>query len=105
MNLPNQNTSFNHAPPKLLGTVAILLPLTRDRLLQVESESISIETLPIGLIGTVVEAYADPQRYLVEFSDAEGCEYAMAILSADELLVVHLNLTSSNPNKDSMTLQ
>ena len=84
--------------PKLLDTVAILLPLSRDRLLQVESEVIPVDSFPIGLIGTVVETYDDPQSYLVEFSDAEGCEYAMAILSADELLVVHWELTSSNPD-------
>ncbi len=83
--------------PKLLDTVAILLPLPRDRLLQVEAEDIPADPFPIGLIGTVVETYTDPQSYLVEFSDAEGCEYAMAILSADELLVVHLELTPSNP--------
>ena len=91
--------------PKLLDTVAILVPLTRDglrptgghRLLQVESEAIPADSLPIGLIGTVVETYADAQSYLVEFSDAEGCEYAMAILSVDELLVVYLELTPSNP--------
>jgi len=84
--------------PKLLDTVAILLPLTRDRLIQVESDSMPIEQLPIGLIGTVVEIYESTQTYLVEFSDAEGCEYAMAILSANELLVVHLELASGSPD-------
>lgn len=96
MNLPNGDRAIM-TQPKLLDTVAILLPLTRDRLLQVESEAIPADPFPIGLIGTVVETYTDPQSYLVEFPDAEGCEYAMAILSADELLVVHLELTPSHP--------
>ncbi|MCY7323195.1 MAG: DUF4926 domain-containing protein [Phormidesmis sp. CAN_BIN36] len=81
--------------PKLLDTVAVLSPLPRDRLIQVEP-SILTDLLPSGLIGTVVETYDETQTYLVEFSDAEGCEYAMAILPIDELLVVHLELTSTN---------
>jgi hypothetical protein len=56
-----------------------------------------LPSIPIGLIGTVVETYDKPQTYLIEFSDTEGCEYAMAILPADELLVVHLDLTPNNP--------
>ena len=74
--------------PKLLDTVAILSPLTNDRLLQVESEM----TLPIGLIGTIVQTYPETNTYLIEFSDTQGCEYAMAIVPANELLVVHLDL-------------
>ena len=77
--------------PKLLDTVAILSSLTPDRLLQVESEM----TLPIGLIGTIVETYPQTNTYLIEFSDTQGCEYAMAIVHAHELLIVHLDL---NPN-------
>jgi Domain of unknown function (DUF4926) len=84
--------------PKLLDTVAILSPLTYDRLLQVESDIIPNDILPIGLVGTVVETYTEPSTYLVEFADAEGREYAMAILHADELLVVHLELTPNDPN-------
>jgi len=77
--------------PKLLDTVAILSPLSPDRLLQVESEM----TLPIGLIGTIVQTYPETNTYLIEFSDDQGCEYAMAIVPANELLIVHLDL---NPN-------
>jgi hypothetical protein len=77
--------------PKLLDTVAILSSLTPDRLLQVESKM----TLPIGLIGTIVQTYPETNTYLIEFSDAQGCEYAMAIVPANELLIVHLDL---NPN-------
>jgi Domain of unknown function (DUF4926) len=86
------------ALPKLLDTVAVLISLNADRLLQVESEATSQLPLPIGLVGTVVEVYAESQRYLVEFADGRGCEYAMSILSADELLVVHLELESVDPN-------
>ncbi len=83
--------------PKLLDTVAILSPLSRDRLIQVEPDTIPNDILPIGLVGTVVETYTEPQTYLIEFADAQGREYAMAILPADQLLVVHLELTSNNP--------
>ena len=84
--------------PKLLDTVAVLISLNADRLLQVESEAIARLPLPIGLVGTVVEVYEESGRYLVEFADGRGCEYAMSILSATELLVVHLELESVNPN-------
>ena len=86
------------ALPELLDTVAVLTSLNTDRLLQVESEAIARLPLPIGLVGTVVEVYEEGQRYLVEFADGRGCEYAMSILSAEELLVVHLELESVNPN-------
>ncbi len=90
--------------PKLLDTVAILSPLPYDglrptgghRLIQVEPDKLAIEALPIGLIGTVVETYDNPQTYLIEFSDTEGREYAMAILPANELLVVHMDLAPIN---------
>ena len=84
--------------PKLLDTVAVLISLNVDRLLQVESETIARLPLPIGLVGTVVEVYEESGRYLVEFADGRGCEYAMSILLATELLVVHLELESVNPN-------
>ena len=84
--------------PKLLDTVAVLISLNVDRLLQVESETIAQLPLPIGLVGTVVEVYEESGRYLVEFADGRGCEYAMSILLATELLVVHLELESVNPN-------
>ena len=84
--------------PKLLDTVAVLTSLNADRLLQVESEAIARLSLPIGLVGTVVEVYKESGRYLVEFADGRGCEYAMSILSETELLVVHLELGSVNPN-------
>jgi Domain of unknown function (DUF4926) len=84
--------------PQLLDTVATLLPLTRDRLVQVELGRIPEDGLPIGLVGTVVEVYSTPKTYLVEFADGEGREYAMAILPATELLVVHLELMPGDPD-------
>jgi hypothetical protein len=84
--------------PKLLDTVAILSPLSLDRLIQVEPDTIPNDGLPIGLVGTIVEIYPESKTYLIEFADAEGREYAMAILPADQLLVVHLELTSNYPD-------
>jgi hypothetical protein len=45
-------------------------------------------------VGTVVKVYEKGSRYqyLVEFSDSKEREYAMAILPADELLVLHYEL-------------
>jgi hypothetical protein len=51
--------------PKLLDTVAILSPLPYDRLIQIEPDKLAIDTLPIGLIGTVVETYDKPETYLM----------------------------------------
>ena len=65
--------------------------LSGDRLLQGEPQM----TLPIGLVGTIVQTYPETNTYLIEFSHAQGCEYAMAIVPANELLIVHLDL---NPN-------
>jgi Domain of unknown function (DUF4926) len=84
--------------PKLLDTVAILSLLSLDRLIQVEPDTIPNDGLPIGLVGTIVEIYPELKTYLVEFADAEGREYAMAILPADQLLIVHLDLTSNYPD-------
>ncbi len=75
---------------EVLDTVATLKSIAADRLTLVEPEYESITTLPVGLVGTVVEVYGngESRKYLVEFSDPEGCEYAMAILNADEILVL-----------------
>jgi hypothetical protein len=59
--------------PKLLDTIAILSPLPYDglrptgghRLIQIEPDKLAIDTLPIGLIGTVVETYDKPETYLM----------------------------------------
>lgn len=86
--------------PKLLDTVAILKSIPVEQLTLVERESITVDRLPIGLIGVVVETYErDAENfYLVEFSDSEGCEYAIALLKSDDLLVVHYELSEVEPN-------
>lgn len=75
--------------PKLLDTVAILTALSADRLILSEDIDELIQELPLGLLGTIVEVYPQEPHYLIEFSDAEGCEYAMALMQPRELLVVH----------------
>ncbi|MDJ0660662.1 MAG: DUF4926 domain-containing protein [Crocosphaera sp.] len=77
-----------------LDTVAIINPIAKERLTLVEPEYKSIESLPSGQVGTVVEVYErdKEKQYLVEFSDNQGREYAMAILKEHELLVLHYTL-------------
>lgn len=80
---------------KLFDTVAIINPVPIEGLTLVESDYISIPSLPPGQVGTVVEVYegAEYCQYLVEFADTQGREYAMATLKEDELLVLHYELT------------
>ncbi|MEH2322100.1 MAG: DUF4926 domain-containing protein [Nostoc sp.] len=79
---------------KLLDTIATLKPIPIERLQLVEEDYTSIESLPSGQVGTIVEVYEQEEEYhyLVEFADTQGCEYAMATLRADEILVLHYDL-------------
>ncbi|BDI16653.1 hypothetical protein ANSO36C_24550 [Nostoc cf. commune SO-36] len=77
---------------KLLDTIATLKPIPIERLQLVEEDYTSIESLPSGQVGTIVEVYEQKEYYLVEFADTQGCEYAMATLRADEILVLHYDL-------------
>jgi hypothetical protein len=79
---------------KLLDTIATLKPIPVERLTLVEEDNTSISSLPNGQVGTIVEVYEEGEEchYLVEFADSQGCEYAMATLSADEILVLHYDL-------------
>jgi hypothetical protein len=79
---------------KLFDTVAIINPVPIERLTLVEPDYTSIQSLPSGQVGTVVEMYegAEDCQYLVEFADTQGREYAMATLKEDELLVLHYEL-------------
>ncbi|MEA5471602.1 DUF4926 domain-containing protein [Spirulina sp. 06S082] len=81
--------------PNLLDSVTNLYPIPRDRLTLVESAYDSIINLPRGQIGTIVEIYNRSQesKYLVEFADSCGEEYAMAILKAEEILVISYELS------------
>ncbi|MGF2039556.1 MAG: DUF4926 domain-containing protein [Nostoc sp. CmiVER01] len=79
---------------KLLDTIATLKPIPIERLQLIEENYTSIESLPSGQVGTIVEVYEQEEEYhyLVEFADTQGCEYAMATLKADEILVLHYDL-------------
>ncbi|MEH2376514.1 DUF4926 domain-containing protein [Nostoc sp.] len=76
---------------KLLDTIASLKPISIERLQLVEKDYSSIASLPSVQVGTIVEVYEQDEEYyyLVEFADTQGCEYAMATLRADEILVLH----------------
>jgi hypothetical protein len=81
--------------PKLLDTIALVVNVPHDRLSLVEPTDRPLEQLPIGLVGTIVHIYdqdAAPSKYLVEFSDAEGREEAMATLDGQEFVVLQYEL-------------
>lgn len=82
---------------KLLDTVALIKQIQRARLTLVDDDYEDIESLPPGQVGTIVEVYerGETCQYLIEFSDGTGCEYAMAILKAEEFLVLHYELTAA----------
>ncbi|MEH1781482.1 MAG: DUF4926 domain-containing protein [Nostoc sp.] len=77
---------------KLLDTIDTLKAISTERLQLVEEDYTSIESLPSGQVGTIVEVYEQEEEYhyLVEFADTQGCEYAMATLRADEILVLEV---------------
>lgn len=78
----------------LLDTITNLNPIPMARLVLVKPEYQSIQNLPIGQVGTIVEVYeGNIPRYLVEFADLQGHEYAMAVLQADEVLALHYELS------------
>lgn len=78
----------------VLDTIANLKPISRERLTLVEPEYESIEQLPVGQVGTVLEVYSgESPRYLVEFADLQGREYAVAVLEPDEVLALHYELS------------
>jgi hypothetical protein len=71
-------------------TIANLMPVARDHLTLLEPEYQEIQQLPIGQVGTILEVYlGESPRYLVEFADLQGREYAMAILQPTEILALH----------------
>lgn len=81
------------SPVTTLDTVANLKPISRDRLTLVEPEFASLQQLPMGQVGTVLEIYeGENPGYLIEFADLEGREYAMAVLALDELLPLRYEL-------------
>jgi hypothetical protein len=80
---------------QLFDTVTNIKPIIQERLTLVEPNYQSIQSLPSGQVGTIVEIYneVNPCQYLVEFADTQGREYAMATLKVDEILVLHYELT------------
>ena len=80
---------------RLLDFVAVLKPISSTRLALMGLEYASISSLTVGLVGTIVEVYDTGKecQYLVEFADSQGIEYAMAMLKADEILVLQYELT------------
>jgi hypothetical protein len=80
---------------KLLDSVALLNPVSIERLTLLEQDYTSIKSLPSGQVGTIVEVYEQGEEYyyLVEFADTKGREYAMATLKADEFLLLQYELT------------
>ena len=83
--------------PKLLDTIALLQDLPYERLTLTEIEPINTLGLPSGLVGTIVHIYdqSNPPQYLAEFSDSQGCEYAMATLQESEFLVLQYDLVAA----------
>ncbi len=85
-------------PIQLLDIATTLKPIPAQKLTLVEPEHQSIASLPTGQVGTIVEIYpteqssTDQPKYLIEFADTQGREYAMVILRADEILVLHYEL-------------
>ncbi len=61
--------------PSVLDVVALLQDLPTQRLAR-------------GQVGTIVEQL-DDENLLVEFSDDQGCAYAVAPCSRSDLLVLH----------------
>ncbi|MGB0563266.1 MAG: DUF4926 domain-containing protein [Spirulinaceae cyanobacterium] len=77
-----------------LDTIANVTPIAGDRLTLVEPEYQSIQQLPVGQVGTILEIYpGELPRYLVEFADLQGYEYAMTMLQPTEVLALHYELS------------
>ncbi|MEH1840515.1 MAG: DUF4926 domain-containing protein [Nostoc sp.] len=77
---------------KLLDTIVTLKPISIGRLQLVQEDYTSIESLPSGQVGTIVEVYEQEEYHYLVDADTQGYEYAMATLRADEILVLHYDL-------------
>jgi hypothetical protein len=78
-----------------LATVANLNPIPAERLTLVDPDYQSVEYLPTGQVGTILEVYeGDVPSYLIEFADLQGREYAMAILQTNEVLALNYELSA-----------
>ncbi len=84
--------------PKLLDTIALLVNIPTDRLSLVEDEHLLVSGLPIGLVGTIVHIHhrgEAPLQYLVEFSNSQGQEEAMATLDGQQFVVLQYELATA----------
>lgn len=83
--------------PRLLDTIAIVKPISIDRLSLMEVEYEFNSALPVGLVGTIVDIHRDSQEvdYLVEFADSDGCEFAIAYLKSNEFLTLQYELAAA----------
>lgn len=88
-----------------LDMIATLQPIVHDRLTLVEPKYEFIQQLPMGQVGTILEVYAgESLRYLVEFADQQGREYALAVLQPHEVLALHYELALDELALDEWTI-
>ena len=81
---------------KLLDVITNTRPIPIDRLTLVEPEYQHLRWLPAGQVGTIVSVHEKDSpypQYLIEFADSQGREYAMATLSAEEILAIRFELS------------
>ena len=72
-----------------------MVNVSTDHLALVENEDRLVSELPIGLVGTIVYIHQhekEPLKYLVEFSNAQGQEEAMATLDEQQFVVLQYEL-------------
>ncbi len=57
--------------------------------------------LPKGLVGTVVEIYAQGEAYEVEFSGSDGEAFAMETLKPEQLFLLHFELPAAQARESA----
>jgi Domain of unknown function (DUF4926) len=84
--------------PKLLDTIALLVNVPPTNLSLVEGKNLLESGLPIGLVGTIVYIHQrekETSQYLVEFSNSQGQEEAMATLDGQQFVVLQYELAAA----------
>ncbi|MCU0537743.1 MAG: DUF4926 domain-containing protein [Hydrococcus sp. Prado102] len=76
---------------KLLDVVALTVNLPTYNLLR-------------GQVGTVVEILAGGEAFEVEFSDRDGRTYESVGLRPEQIMVLHFEPASLNPNPEIVTV-
>ena len=59
--------------------------------------------LPRGLVGTIVEEYAQGEAFEVEFSGRDGQAFAMLAIEAEKLFLLHFELPKTEIEKLEQT--